>query len=170
MDTRKSGGTSMKKESLFLSFPLCLLLGALAGCSRPCPAPGPASTPPAGNKPVNAVVLLPDPKEGPPAVYAEQGGTLEFRSEMPSFTVTMSDPSPCSEGSTLSGTSSQPAICTIAPDVKLRKYAYTITVNRVAGEKPPTKARKKKGGGQKLQPPPFHGVMYVRGCHQPCLK
>jgi hypothetical protein len=93
------------KSQKLVVFTICLLLGAFAGCKDK-------------NKPVNSVIQLSDKlptKPGVPGVgiYAEEGGTLQFRSESksyPYFKITIDDNGVCSEGSTLYGVAGDPNV------------------------------------------------------------
>jgi len=146
----------MEKYKLPLSA-LCLLLVVGSGCNTTKTRP-----------PVAAIILVPGPDDEP-AVYTEQGGRLEFRSEAPDFTVTISDPNLCKEGTSLSGKSGQPAVCSLAPDAKSGKYGYTISVSGGAvAESNAGVGDSSNNPGARKKRNPFEGTMYVRGCNPPC--
>jgi hypothetical protein len=120
----------------------CVLLGSFTGC----------------HKPVKGVVLLPDPKNGVPAIYAEAGGSLEFKSEAPEFVITWST-NPCKETEFV-GNSHQPVTCTIRKDIAAGTYTYTVDEKLVPpgdGQPPPSPP-----------PLPIGGTMYIRPCPRPC--
>lgn len=130
----------MKKKIFKLM--TCVLLGSFTGC----------------HKPVKGVVLLPDPKNGVPAIYAEAGGSLEFKSEAPEFVITWST-NPCKETEFV-GNSHQPVTCTIRKDIAPGTYTYTVDEKLVPpgdGQPPPSPP-----------PLPIGGTMYIRPCPRPC--
>lgn len=132
----------MKKKMVF-KLMSCLLLSTFAGC----------------HKPVKGVVLLPDPKNGVPAIYAETGGSLEFRSEAPEFVIVWAGADPCEETEFV-GNSHQPVTCTIRKDLAPGKYSYTVEEKSLPpgnGQPPPL-----------VPPPPTQGTMYIRPCPRPC--
>ena len=130
----------MKKKIFKLM--TCALLGSFVGC----------------HKPVKGVVLLPDPKNGVPGIYAETGGSLEFRSDAPEFVITWTGTNPCEE-TEFAGSSHRPVTCTIRKDIAPGTYSYTVDEKFV----PP-------GDGQPPPPPPLPigGTMYIRPCPRPC--
>ena len=130
----------MKKKIFKLM--TCVLLGSFTGC----------------HKPVKGVVLLPDPKNGVPAIYAEAGGSLEFKSEAPEFVITWST-NPCKETEFV-GNSHQSVTCTIRKDIAPGTYTYTVDEKLVPpgdGQPPPSPP-----------PLPIGGTMYIRPCPRPC--
>ena len=91
----------MKNQRLVV-FTICLLSGAFAGC----------------HEPAKSVIELSDnhPKyPGVPGIYAEEGGTIQFRSEStkyPYFKITITDDNGvCKEGDALYGSVGTPATC-----------------------------------------------------------
>jgi hypothetical protein len=134
----------MKKQALII-FATCALLSAVSGCHQP----------------VNGVVLLPNrgsyPTD-PPAIYAEEGGTLEFRDETPGappFQVELTDPDVCKEGREFASKS-----VTIG-DKEFQ--SATCHVNKKEGD---FKYMIHKGKGEDL--PPIPREFYVRPCPTPC--
>ena len=140
----------MNKKKLF-ALVICLLLGGFTGC----------------HEPTKGAILVPDPNAtGAPAVYIEEGGSLEFRSEMPTFSVIWTDktgtqtgPSPC-PNDTLTGTSGQTATCNIPKGTATQAYYFKI-IETVASQE-------KGGATPPPPPPPFFGTAYVRHCPSPC--
>lgn len=130
----------MKKQMIF-KLMTCVLLGSFVGC----------------HKPVKGVMLLPDPKNGIPAIYAETGGSVEFKSEAPEFVITWTGKNPCQE-TELAGSNHQSVTCTIPKTTEPGTYTYTADEHLLPpgnGQPPPTL-------------PPFQGVMYIRPCPRPC--
>jgi hypothetical protein len=86
------------KSQRLVVFTICLLSGAFAGCHQP----------------VASVIELSDKNPsmpGVPGIYAEQGGTIQFRSEStqyPYFKITIDDNGACKEGPTLYGVAGDP--------------------------------------------------------------
>jgi hypothetical protein len=131
------------KKKMVFKLMSCLLLSAFTGC----------------HKPVKGVVLLPDPKNGVPAIYAEAGGSLEFKSEAPEFVITWTGKNPCEE-TELAGSDHQSVTCTIPKNIAPGTYTYTVDESHFPpGQPPPT-----------FPPPipPFQGTMYIRPCPRPC--
>lgn len=126
----------MKKQMLFMFMP-SLLSGVLIGC----------------HKPVNAVILL--PKNGEPTIYAEAGGRLEFRSEVPSFVITWSGPNPCIEKE-LAGTRDQSVICSIPKRAPDGEYTFIVSESQV------------DQAGQVRPVPPTQHVLSIKSCPAPC--
>jgi hypothetical protein len=124
---------------MILKVMTCLLLGSFAGC----------------HKPAKGVILLPDPKNGIPAIYAETGGSVEFKSEAPDFVITWIDKNPCQE-TQFAGSDHQSVTCTIPKTTAPGKYTYTVDEHLL----PP-------GNGQPPSPP-IQFVMYIRPCPRPC--
>ena len=131
----------MKKHAPFILL-TCLLM-TTAGCYR---------------KPAKAIVLIPQGDNEPPAIYAEEGGILEFRMDSgtpanSTFEVQFPEQI-CKKNDRLVGTNTQPVRChVIAPP---REKAYSITVQE-------TIASTKTTGRHRLPP---RGVQaYIRPCN-----
>lgn len=78
------------------------------------------------NNPVSAVIMVADPDESPVLVYAEEGGTLEWRSESPNypeFEILFVGDSPAEANDKLFGTTKDPVV---VHATKLGTYHYKI--------------------------------------------
>jgi hypothetical protein len=126
----------VKKQILIMSM-LCLLSGVFVGCY----------------KPVKAVVLL--PKSGAPTIYAETGGSLEFKSEVPSFSITWKGANPCVE-KTLAATGGRSVTCNIPKDTAPGEYTFIVNEDQI------------DQSGQAQPMPPTEHIMSIKPCHVPC--
>ena len=116
---------------------LCLLSGVFIGC----------------HKPVNAVILL--PRSGAPTIYAEMGGSLEFKSEVPSFSITWKGTNPCVE-KTLAATKGESVTCNIPKSAQEGEYPFTINEDQI------------DQSGQAQPVPPIEYILSIKPCHVPC--
>jgi len=126
-----------KQKPLLLA--LCVLL-AITGCHH---------------KPAKSVVLIPGSDTDVPSVYAEHGGTLEFKMDdgTPSgsiFEIQFSQPV-CDPNDNLNGTNTQPVTC----HVTAQSGDYDVTINETIGGIGPTPPR---------NVPPKHVKAYIRPC------
>lgn len=109
----------MKKQSPFL-LPICLLM-ALTGCRH---------------KPATSIVLIPSSDNEPLSVYAEHGGTLEFKMDegIPAgstFQVQFSAPV-CDANDNLNGTNTQPVTCHVTAQSGDYDAAITETIGGIS--------------------------------------
>ena len=128
----------MKKQSPLLLL-ICLLM-ATTGCHQ---------------KPAKSVVLIPSSDNEVPSVYAEQGGTLEFKIDDgtpagSTFQVQFSQPV-CDPNDNLNGTNTQPVTC----HVTAQSGDYDVTISETIGAIGPTPPR---------TVPPRRVKAYVRPC------
>lgn len=128
----------MKKQGSLI-FLICLLM-ATAGCRH---------------KPVKAIVLIPSAVNQIPSVYAEHGGTLEFRMDKGSpenstFEVQFSQ-QVCDPNDKLAGTNTQPVTC----HVTAQAGDYDVTILETLGNTQNVPPRKV---------PPREIKAYVRPC------
>jgi hypothetical protein len=138
----------VKKQGLMIST-VCVLLSAASGCRRP----------------VKAVVLIPDQgahggdKAG---IYAEKGGTVEFRDETPNatqFEVRFDDPSVCTGNE--KSIESQP--------VKIAKREFQVaTCHLDKGHKDGYFGFTLYRNGKQIDQDPRH--LDVRICPEPCKR
>jgi hypothetical protein len=114
----------VKKQSPFL-FLICLLI-AITGCRQ---------------KPAKSIVLIPSSDNEPPSVYAEPGGTLEFKMdegtpEGSTFQVQFSAPV-CDPKDNLNGTNTQPVTCHITAQSGDSDVTIAETIGGAGSTAPP---------------------------------
>jgi hypothetical protein len=127
------------KKQVSLIVLICVLM-ATAGCRH---------------RPVKAIVLIPSADNESPSVYAEEGGTLEFRMdkgtpENSTFEIQFSQ-QVCNPNDKLEGTNTQPVTC----HVTAKSGDYDVTITETIGGTKTTPRHKV---------PPREIKAYVRPC------